>query len=52
MCWHKWTKWEQYIQQGQMQRHPFAKEMLPFSEERQKRYCIKCGKKQDEKIHK
>ena len=49
-CWHKWTKWEQYKQEGMIQRHPFAKEMIPFAEERQKRYCKKCNKKEDIKI--
>lgn len=50
MCWHKWTKWEQYDEEGMQQRHPFAKEMLPYREKRQKRHCIKCGKEQDEII--
>lgn len=50
MCWHNWTKWEQYIEQGHKQRTPFSKEMLPYSERRQKRHCIKCNKEQDERI--
>ncbi len=50
MCWHKWTKWEQYTEIGTIQRHPFAKEVLPYIEEQQRRFCEKCGKKQDEEI--
>lgn len=50
-CWHKWSKWEQYIEEGRKQCHPFAKEMLPYIEKRQQRICKKCGKKQDEKVY-
>ncbi len=52
MCWHKWTKWETYIKEGTMQRTPSSKEMLPYSEKRQVRTCVKCGRKQDRKIEK
>lgn len=50
--WHKWTKWEEYVREGTIQQHPFSKEMIPFVELRQKRYCEKCGKKQDIKVQK
>jgi len=53
MCWfwfHKWTKWKTYIQEGTTQRHPFSREMLPYSEKRQKRVCEKCGLEQDREI--
>ena len=50
MCWHKWTKWEKYNQAGKVQTQPFSKEMIPFSERRQKRYCMKCGWHQDKLI--
>ena len=50
LCWHNWTDWEQYTEEVKRQQHPFAKEMLPYAEERQKRYCVHCGKKQDQKV--
>ena len=50
MCWHKWTKWEQYIYVGKVTSQ-FGKETdIPFSETSQKRTCIKCGKMQDERV--
>lgn len=50
MCWHKWSKWEQYVESGTMQSHPFSKVMLPYAEHRQRRKCQKCGKEQDERV--
>jgi hypothetical protein len=49
-CWHDWTKWEQYIENGRMQRHPFAQEMLPYTREKQRRYCKKCNLKQERNV--
>lgn len=51
-CWHNWSKWEQYIEEGTVQAHPFSKNMLPYSEKRQKRICSKCGKIQEISIKK
>ncbi len=50
ICWHKWSKWKTYIVRGTAQRHPFSKEMLPYSERRQRRECEKCGFEQDREI--
>jgi hypothetical protein len=57
MClFHKWTKWEQYIERGtKVLAGLFVpKEVigttLPYSERRQKRHCLKCNKEQDELI--
>ena len=47
ICWHKWTKWKAYVESGRMQVHCFSTEMLPFTESRECRECIKCGKTQD-----
>ena len=47
MCWHKWTKWEQYIFNGEIQANCVSTIMLPVTERRQRRRCVKCGKEQD-----
>ncbi len=49
-CWHKWSKWEQYAEAGVKTYRKFPKERIPYSETRQKRRCMKCGKVQDEYI--
>ena len=49
MCWHKWSKWEQYIESGET-KFTWQKEYYPFMEKRQKRHCIKCGYEQDEEV--
>jgi hypothetical protein len=50
-CWlfHKWTKWQQYVQTGldhgiYLCPRP---EGIPYSERRQRRHCEICGKEQD-----
>jgi hypothetical protein len=52
MCWHKWTKWEQYTESGVVTSMLFRKidKPLEYSEKRQKRHCEKCGKQQDELV--
>lgn len=46
-CWHNWTGWETYWR--------YTKVIVGFgreksqSEERMRRMCLKCGKKQDVK---
>jgi len=52
MCWHKWTKWEQYDYEGFITSQwgkPCNPE-IPFTERRQKRHCIKCNKEEIEKL--
>ena len=53
MCWHKWSKWEEYKRE---QRFMYTWGRLAgkeFTEEihEQKRYCLKCGKVQVERIY-
>ena len=48
-CWHEWSKWKQYEEEGVMASLETGKQ-APYSEARQKRACFKCGKMQDEKI--
>ena len=50
MCWHEWTNWEQFDWVGRVQRKRGAEEMIPCSERRQKRHCIKCNKEEDELV--
>lgn len=51
MCWHKWSKWEQYRWEGKRQANFTSLEMLlPCSENRQRRRCLKCNKVEDELI--
>jgi len=40
---HKWTKWEQYTQ-------PIMTKFGEGIKNRQKRYCLKCNKMEDELI--
>ena len=48
---HKWGKWEQYVERGTMMGGLFGpKKPVAFSERRQKRQCKKCKKVQDERI--
>ena len=49
VCWHKWSRWKQYEEEGVMASLETGKQ-APYSEARQKRACFKCGKMQDEKI--
>ena len=50
MCWHKWSKWEQYTFHGIQTMVAGRKTEIPFMEKRQKRNCLKCNKQQDERI--
>ena len=50
MCWHKWTKWVTYEEHGMIQSSLFSKEMIPYTETRQKRTCTKCGRIQDKNV--
>jgi len=40
---HDWTAWAMRRADGHIQRHPFAKEMVPVTIEWQERRCQKCG---------
>jgi hypothetical protein len=54
MCWHKWSKWEQYVETGEKRRF-FADVIIssyPYSEEREKRKCEKCGAVQNRLVKK
>ncbi len=56
MCFfHKWTKWERHTKEGQRLIRFFVPDdmkgkYVPFTEERQSRTCLKCGRIQDELI--
>lgn len=57
MClFHKWTKWEQYEEEGTstgvglLVPRELRGIAVPYSESRQKKHCLKCGKIQDELI--
>lgn len=50
MCWHKWTKWEQYDVSMIFYPYKMPGKEIPYIEHRQKRRCLKCGKVQVEKI--
>lgn len=57
MCWlfHKWTKWEQYTENGTAILGRIAPKdqqglEVPYTEHRQTRYCTRCGKVQDKFI--
>lgn len=50
MCWHKWTKWEQYVWTGEVRKLETDR-IFPCEYHRQKRHCIKCGKEQNERIY-
>jgi hypothetical protein len=54
MCWlfHKWSKWEQYLQEGVSYGFVFkpVPNGMPYNEWRQRRHCERCGKRQDEKV--
>jgi hypothetical protein len=53
MCWHKWTKWEQYIETGEKIR-TYAGVVVAkynYSEEREQRKCEKCGTKQSRLVN-
>lgn len=53
MCiFHKWSKWEQYTVEGISYGFIWnpKKEGTPYTEKRQKRYCEKCNKVEDERI--
>ena len=58
MClFHKWSKWDQYVQTGTfIPGFLYPKNMqgqeFKYSENRQHRYCEKCNKVQDVKIEK
>ena len=45
MCWHKWSKWEQY--QETVYFFKYKEEVI---EDWQKRHCIKCMYEQRERI--
>ena len=47
MCWHKWSKWEQYLWTGEVRRASNPTIAIPCERRRQKRKCIKCGEEQD-----
>lgn len=49
---HKWTKWEQYQQVGQVISGFDGKKIdpIPYSQRRQRRHCEGCGKEQDELV--
>lgn len=57
MCWHKWSKWGEYIEKGikipigiiygKMRGQEFS-----YEESMQRRYCLKCGFIQDRKVRK
>ncbi len=52
MCWHKWTKWEQYTKEFKWMpfKGPQAGKIFDKIEHKQKRHCPKCGKEQVETI--
>ena len=56
MCFfHKWTKWEQYTEEGKMILGRLAPKNVQgkevnYCEKRQRRRCIKCNKVQDELV--
>ncbi len=51
MCfWHKWSKWKEYIETG-IKTHVWSHSSREYSENRQKRYCLKCGYVEDELIN-
>jgi hypothetical protein len=47
MCWHKWTKWEQYLWEGEVRTRENPTIAIPSEKHRQKRNCIKCGIEED-----
>jgi hypothetical protein len=52
-CWHNWTKWEQYTEEGVITGGLLVKKEdkgMSYRELRQRRRCTKCGKVQDEKV--
>jgi len=46
MCWHKWTKWEQYEQPMIYFKMPTVKSFTKM----QKRHCEKCGYEQRKEV--
>lgn len=52
MCFHKWTKWEQYWAEGVDYGFIWQKNQqgVPFTQRRQRRHCEKCNKEQDELV--
>jgi hypothetical protein len=51
MCFHKWGKWEQYREEYTFT-NKVTLQQAQATELRQKRYCLKCNKMQDELIKK
>ena len=50
MCiFHKWGKWKQY-EEKRMQYIYKTGKTIDYVQKRQRRYCIKCNKMQDEAI--
>jgi hypothetical protein len=53
---HKWSKWEKYVESGQqmlsglLTPKDLRGKIVPYSEERQRRQCERCGKTEDERI--
>lgn len=45
MCWHKWDKWKDFIAEMVMI-NSITHAKTDYKEERQARFCLKCGKKQ------
>lgn len=50
---HKWDRWEQYIETGteilgRLAPKAAQGQRVQYSEKRQRRTCIRCGKMQDE----
>lgn len=53
---HKWRKWDNYIETGHVTLHGFfvpkeeRGQRMPYTQKRQRRECLRCGKHQDELI--
>lgn len=43
MCWHKWSKWEEYELEKRIYHKDLPKSGIPDFKLMQKRQCIKCG---------
>ena len=49
MCWHQWTKWEQFKVKVLHIEKKTGK-TYEFTENRQSRRCIKCGYVQEQEV--
>jgi hypothetical protein len=50
MCFHKWSKWEQFIEEGTYYIRKTGNR-VPYKQGKQRRKCLRCNKVQEEVIY-